>query len=216
MLFRKKIAAPRSPAPTAPDVAWDDKTTAHFAKADRFDVQITRVGKRFGFGQTRPGEPMREPDGYEVYGVITFPKLVLVTLSFEGRDSEFGGWFYHLYDSSTSKSDQRSVPFLDMWITDSDGGIRKALYESHKAALLCGQRRSLARFWKRAGDGVMTEKDREHGYSFESRYPLIGLYTWAELESKLLPSWAIPYGTDGFSLNNLPPWSLVSQRSWVD
>jgi hypothetical protein len=205
MFFRKKIAAPAAPAvPVAPAVAWDDNTTAHFAKTDRFDVEITSVGKRCGFGQTRPGEPMREPDSYDVSGVITFPKLVLVTLSFGGRDSEFGGWFYHLY--SSGRKSKQSVPFLDMWITDSEGGIRRALYESHKAALLCGRRHSLARFWKRKGDGVMTEKDREHGYSYESRsrYPLIGLYTWAELESKYLPDWAVPYGTDRFSLENLP------------
>ena len=42
------------------------------------------------------------------------------------------------------------------------------LYEAHVAAIWSGRTHSFARFWKRKGEGQMTAKDREHGYSYES------------------------------------------------
>jgi hypothetical protein len=33
--------------------AWDEKTVEHFAKSDRFGVQMTRVTKRGAFGASR-------------------------------------------------------------------------------------------------------------------------------------------------------------------
>jgi hypothetical protein len=187
--------------------AWDDETMALFAKSDRFNVLITNVNRRRGFGTTRPDEgSMHRPDGYEVSGVILYPKLILVSVEFEGsRDNEtLGTWFYHLYNHSDSPAKKVDIPFLDMSLMDKDETIRRALFEGHHAALLSGRRYSFVRFWKRPGDGVMTQKDREHGYSYESRYPLIGMYTWAQLEAPSLPAWAVPYENERFSLKNVP------------
>jgi hypothetical protein len=50
----------------------------------------------------------------------------------------------------------------------------------------------------------MTAKDREDGYSSESRYPLLGVYTWSEWEASTLPNWAVPYSSNRFSVENLP------------
>jgi hypothetical protein len=37
-----------------------------------------------------------------------------------------------------------------------------------------------------------------------SRYPLIGMNLWSELESPALPSWAFPYGSGRFSYEQYP------------
>jgi hypothetical protein len=52
----------------------------------------------------------------------------------------------------------------------------------------------------------MTAKDRERGYSYESRYPLLGLYPWAELEAIDLPNWAVPTWNEQFSVLHFAGW----------
>ena len=189
------------------EVAWDEKSLTHFTKATRFDVQITSVSKRSGFGETREGELTRDPDpfGYEVTGVITYPRLILVTVNLEQSGETFGTWFYNIYNDASAPTGT-GVAYLELHVSDDNGEIREALYEALKTALLSGRRYTLARFWKREGDGAMTAKDREHGYSYESRYPLFGMYCWSEVEATTLPNWAVPYGADRFSLENLPPF----------
>jgi hypothetical protein len=185
-------------------IAWDEKTRAHFAESGRFNVSITSVTKRFGFGTTDLSY-MREPMGYEVSGIITYPKYVQVELQIQQEDSrEFGGWFYNKRIRADELPPKPDIPCLDMWVYDPQHKIAEALYESHKAAIACGSRKSEARFWKRPGDGVMTAKDIEAGWSTESRYPLLGVYIWSLYESRSLPKWALPYGTKGFSTENLP------------
>jgi hypothetical protein len=203
-MFFKKKTYPDVPQ-KSPALAWDEKSVEHLKKATRFDVHITSINKRSGFGGTQEGEVMREPSGYEVSGVITFPKLILVTVTFEQSGDTFGTWFYNLYNDSTAPVGT-GAPNLELYVGDSNGKIREALYEGLKTALLCGRRHTMARFWKRQGDGAMTEKDKEHGYSYESRYELFGMYCWSEAESTRLPDWAVPYGTDRFSIKNLPPF----------
>jgi hypothetical protein len=203
MFFKKKgyTDVPRK----APEMAWDEKSLAHFTKATRFDVQITSVNKRSGFGGTREGELMRDPFGYDVSGVITFPKLIPVTVNFDRSSETFGTWFYNIYNDASAPTGT-GVAYLELHVSDDNGKIREALYEALKTALLSGRRYTLARFWKREGDGAMTAKDREHGFSYESRYQLFGIYCWSEVEATTLPNWAVPYGAYKFSLENLPPF----------
>jgi hypothetical protein len=204
-MFFKKKSYPGVHRKTQ-EVAWDEGSLAHFMKATRIEVKITSVTKRIGFGGMREGEFMLDdPFGYEVSGVITFPKLIPVTVNFE-RDSEtFGTWFYNIYNDASAPTGT-GIAFLELYVGDNNGEIREALYEALKAALLSGRRYTLARFWKREGDGAMTAKDREHGYSYESRYPLFGMNCWSEVEATTLPNWAVPYGADRFSLEKLPPF----------
>jgi hypothetical protein len=205
MFFKKK--SHRDVNRKTPEFAWDEKSLAHFTKTTRFDVQITSVNKRSGFGGMRKGEFMldRSPIEYDVSGVITFPKLIAVTVNFERAAETFGTWFYNIYNDANAPTGT-GVACLGLYVGDDNGKIREALYEALKTALLSGRRYTVARFWKREGDGAMTAKDREHGYSYESRYPLFGMYCWSEVEASTLPSWAVPYGADRFSLENLPPF----------
>ena len=202
MFFKKK---------SDPDArAWDEKSVAYFTTATRLEVKITSITKRNGFGVAREDGPCG-PDrndlfGYEVSGVITFPKIIPVTVNFDAREREtFGAWLYNVYNDATAPTGT-GIAFLELYVGDYDGKIREALYEALKTALLSGRRYALARFWKRQGDGAMTTKDREHGWSYESRYPLLGMYCWSEVEATTLPNWAVPYATDKFSLKNLPPF----------
>ena len=184
------------------EVAWDEETQSYFVERNRFDIHITSVTRRLGFGATDDSGPMREPNGYEIHGIITFPKLILVELSFDISD-EFGGWFYNLYNDSSSKIGT-GIPLLAAWVSDADIKKQEAIYASHMASLISGKKHSLLRLWKRKGDGLFNEEDKEHGYSYSSRYPLLGMYVWGELEARDLPRWSVPYASEHFSLDELP------------
>jgi hypothetical protein len=205
-MFFKKKSHPDVHRKT-PEVAWDETSLAHFTKATRFEVQITSVIKGSGFGGMSEGSFNldQSPIGYDVSGVITFPKLISVRVNFERASETFGTWFYNLYNDANAPTGT-GVACLELHVGDDNGKIREALYEALKTALLSGRRYTLARFWKGEGDGAMTAKDREYGYSYESRYPLLGMYCWSEVEATTLPNWAVPYGANRFSLENLPPF----------
>src|SRR5258708_1266651 len=130
MFFRKKTVASLEIKPPVSELPWDDKTIEFFTKSNRFEVQITNTTKRTGFGARGDNEPMREPNGYEISGVITFPKLILVTVNF-GEGDDFGFWFYDLYDDLSS---------LELCVSDPEWKIREAMFESHRAVLLSGRR----------------------------------------------------------------------------
>jgi hypothetical protein len=199
MFFKRKA---KDVARQTLEPPWDEKTMDHFTKSERFNVQITSVTKVSGFG-SMPHGPIREPVGFEVSGIITWPKLILVEVTFDQRSSdelEFGFWFYNLL----GKPESPQLPCLELCLADPERRIREALFETHKDALISRRQFSMARFWKRQGDGVMTAKDREDGYSSESRYPLLGVYTWSEWEASTLPNWAVPYSSNRFSVENLP------------
>lgn len=182
--------------------AWDAKTVLYFALCNQFNIRITSMSKRHGFGMTSRGEPMRESNGYEITGVITYPKYISVNIALVNDNSgEFGVWSYNLH-SVSSGPDKVNIPLLEFVVGDPVGAIAQALYEGQRAALSAGRQYSAVRFWKREGDGAMTAKDREHGYFYESRYPLLGMYTWAELEAADLPNWALPIWDEQFSLLN--------------
>jgi hypothetical protein len=50
----------------------------------------------------------------------------------------------------------------------------------------------------------MTETDKQHGYSYESRYSILGMLTWDQLEAQNLPGWALPSDHERFSIAELP------------
>jgi hypothetical protein len=48
-----KCAVVPTPQQFVPTIPWDEKAVEYFAKSDRFDVHITTITKRFGFGMTK-------------------------------------------------------------------------------------------------------------------------------------------------------------------
>ncbi|MCK1716013.1 MULTISPECIES: hypothetical protein [unclassified Bradyrhizobium] len=199
-MFRRKKAT--GDTVQMQQVCWDDKTQAFFAGRDHFDVYITSVMRRAGFGRSSSHDLGRE-QGYEISGLMTFPKYLLVELKFDDDPKEFGTWFYHTYDRPDG---QHRLPFLEIWLSDVDYAIRQAIASAHRAALVSGSKRSLVRLWKRKGDGIFTTEEAKQGWSCESRYPVTGLLVWDQLESAGLPNWAVPYSHERFSTDRMPQW----------
>jgi hypothetical protein len=204
MFFWKKSGA-ATPQKAVQETGWDDETMASYAKSNQFNVQITSVTKRYGFGAAHEGDYMREPNGYEIFGLIPYPRYIPVIVSLQQRDDQFGGWMYHMLDDPGG-THKTGMPMLDVWLSDPELKIGEAIFESHRAALTSGCRASRLRLWKRPGDGVMTARDRDEGYSSESRYPLLGLYSWGDLESVKLPAWAVPVANERFAFERKPRW----------
>ncbi|MGA9825021.1 MAG: hypothetical protein WBQ53_09350 [Methylocystis sp.] len=202
MFFKKRV-----PVNNPVGVSWDDKIIEHIIASRSFSVQITSASKHLCFGSSSGSEPMSDKSKFEIGGVITSPKFILVELSFDQEDVEFpfGFWSYSNYTHNSGKGEIR-VPLLELCLADQSHEIREALFEAHKAAMCAGQRYSFARFFKRKGDGVMSPKEREQNWSSESNYPLIGAIAYAELQSLQLPSWAYPFSDQRFSIENMPPW----------
>jgi hypothetical protein len=199
MFGRKKAASDSVPSE---QLSWDDKTQAFFAQRDRFDVYITSVTRRTGFGQSS-SHNLDGDQGYEVSGLMTFPKYLLVELKFDDDPKEFGTWFYHTYSRPDGK---HRLPFLEIWLSDASYKIRNAIAGAHHATLVSGNKRSLVRIWKRKGDGIFTAEEAKQGWSCESRYPVTGLVVWDQLESIALPSWEVPYANERFSTDRMPAW----------
>lgn len=188
---------------------WDQKSVDYFTGSNQFNVLVTSVSKRRGFGTINGDNPMREQNGTEVSGVILYPRLILVTITIEKDPcGEFGVWAYRVHIASDG-SKNVEVPVLEFLVNDPIGDIAEGLYEGQRAALAAGRRYSPARFWKRKGDGALTS---ENGTGGESRYPLFGMYTWAELEAAGLPHWALPIWNDKFSLSQLPHSSTIGNH----
>jgi hypothetical protein len=182
---------------------WDDKAQASFAEGDRFEVYITSVTRRTGFGKSSTHN-LDGTRGYEISGVLTYPKQWWAELNFDDSDGgDFGMWFYHSYARPFGQGRQ---PFLEIWVRDRDFAIREAIASAHQAALVSGQKRSLLRFWKRKGDGIFTPEEANAGWSCDSRYPLTGMYVWEQFESVHLPNWAVPLSNERFSTEGMPEW----------
>jgi hypothetical protein len=200
MFGRKKAAVDTAQSEQS---CWDDKTQAFFAENDRFDVYITSVTRLTGFGKSPSLSRNRHSDrGYEISGLMRYPKYLLVELKFDDGMEEFGTWFYHTYGSDR----KHRLPFLEVWLSDANFAIREAIAGAHHAALVSGSQRSLVRFWKRKGDGIFTAEEARQGWSCESRYPVTGMLVWEQLESARLPNWALPYSHERFSTKGMPEW----------
>jgi hypothetical protein len=198
-MFRRKRTTGDSAKEEKP--CWDDKTQASFAELDRFDIYVTSVTKRTGFGRSSTHN-LDGDRGYEISGLMIYPKW-RAELKFDDSDGEFGVWFYHTYAPIGGQTRQ---PFLEIWVSDRDYAIREAMASAHHAALVCGHKRSLVRFWKRKGDGIFTAEEAKVGWSCDSRYPLTGMFVWEQFETVHLPNWALPFSHERFSTDGMPEW----------
>jgi hypothetical protein len=202
-MFRRKKAAVDTAQSRQP--CWDDKTQALFAERERFDVYITSVTRRTGFGRS-PNSNLHGDREYEISGLMTFPKYFLVELMFDDSMKEFGSWFYNIHSGDNGGP---RLPFLQIYLSDANFAIREAIATAHHGALASGSQHSLVAFWKRKGDGIFTAEEAKLGWSSESRYPVTGMLVWDQLQSTRLPNWALPYSHERFSTEGMP-------KSWYD
>ncbi len=79
------------------------------------------------------------------------------------------------------------LPLLKVGFSDRDEKIAQLLIGALSDAILSGRKCARVRFFKKEGEGLMTPADEEHGYSYQSRYSILGLVTWQELHAGRLP-----------------------------
>jgi hypothetical protein len=65
----------------APQVAWDAKTVDYFVKEQQFNVQVTGVTRRRGFGTTRPLEEIMYQARASVISAIVWFSMVIGWMS---------------------------------------------------------------------------------------------------------------------------------------
>src|SRR5262245_50596646 len=185
-------------------VPWDDDTCRKIAGTDRFDVTVTSVTRRVLSGKTQEeiiSTP--RPLSFEAHGIMSYPKYITVQFEFSYRvDGSFGAFSYDILDRIGGLDRDVKVPSMHVSLWDPK--IAGEMYEAHLCALMIGRRNSFVRLWKRKGDGSMTARDKEQGYSYESRYEILGVTTWSELEAPGLPEWALPTAHENFSIRDLP------------
>jgi hypothetical protein len=206
MFFKKQTVNPFSKWGPLTEIAWDDETVKWIAESERLSVEVTHILKTVSLGQTRTDGEVRHRSEWEVYGVMTRPKFIPVDIAFDnGEGEQFGGFSYDRRDNqSLNGTHDFNLPFLRLWLSDRDGQKAQLIYEALRHAILSGKKCKNVRFWKKKGDGFMTEVDKEHGWSYQSRYPILGMVAWPELQAVGLPKWAIPADQTDFSLGALP------------
>jgi hypothetical protein len=94
-----------------------------------------------------------------------------------------------------------------VWLSDRDQQKAQLLYEVMRDALANGRKYIGVRFFKVEGEGLMTKTDKEHGYSYEGRYAILGMVTWQDQYAANLPKWALPMDYNDFSVKDLPQYS---------
>ena len=150
-MFRRKRTTGDSAKEEKP--CWDDKTQASFAELDRFDIYITSVTKRTGFGRSSTHNLDGDRE-YEISGLMIYPKW-RAELKFDDSDGEFGVWFYHTYAPIGGQTRQ---PFLEIWVSDRDYAIQEAMASAHHATLVSGHKRSLVSFGNVKATGFSRRK----------------------------------------------------------
>jgi hypothetical protein len=186
------------------EIAWDTKTVEWIVQIDRLNVHITHMLKTVSLGQMRANDEYRNSSEWSVHGVITSPKFIPVDITFTDDEEQFGGFFYDRRDDQDFDGRTINLPCLGVWLSDGAGQKAELLYAGLRDALTRGSKHLGVRFWKNTGEGLMTQIDKEHGYSYQSRYTILGMVTWPELHAQRLPRWAIPTDYKDFSLHGLP------------
>jgi hypothetical protein len=162
------------------------------------------TGSRFQGGGLR----LEDQTEYEVetifHGIMTYPKFIIVGIVFFPSKANDGVWSYDRSDVTTSEGNVLGIPKIDCHIADVGGHASKMILSAHKDKISCGQAHSDLRIFKNKGDGKMTDLDREHGHSYESKYPICGWVTWSDLYTKTLPKWAYEPSNKNFSPDNIP------------
>jgi hypothetical protein len=188
-------------------IAWDDETLEWIAKSEQLNVRLTNISRTVSRGR-RPHSLDDRDDNtstWNVHGVMTYPKFILVNITFTTDPEQFGGFSYNRLDEQSFGGRKKiNLPLLELWLHDKNDEKAQLLYAALGDAIVSGQKYAGVRFFKKPGEGLMTPTDKEHGFSYQSRYTILGLVTWQELHAGGLPKWAVPTDRKDFALDDLP------------
>jgi len=96
------------------------------------------------------------------------------------------------------------IGLLHFTFLDQDRTIRAALKLAHTASLASGVVTTSLVILKEEGVGDFSAKDREHGYSYQSRFSFCGMQVKERHQSSNLNKWAVPRFDEDFSLDGAP------------
>src|SRR5262245_6146682 len=117
--------------------------------------------------------------------------------------SDLAHFFYDRRDNHNSNGRKIKLPCLNSGLSDRDRQKAELRSAALRDAIMRGSKHVGVRFWKSKGEGLMTQAEKERGYS-TSQYAILGMVTWPEVHAQKLPKWAIPTDYRDFSLNALP------------
>jgi hypothetical protein len=192
--------------PIKSEITWDDETLEWIAKSEQLNVRLTNISRTASLGkQPHSFNDWEETAStWEVHGLLNFPKFIVVRISFTTDKKEFGGFSYNSLDDQTFNGRKLNLPLLEVWLSDENEQKALLLNAALRDAIISSRKSAGVRLFKKPGEGLMTPTDKEHGYSYESRYTILGLVTWQELQADKLPKWAVPTDRKDFSLDDLP------------
>ena len=180
MLFKKKEEKkPRYPTVKS---VWDEAKVKSIATSTAFEIDwpFSLVAITFA---DKPREESHAPD------TRAHPK-----------PPPIGMWMYEVWGADS----KGHIGRLHFTFFDQDRAIRLALKQAHAASLASGTSTTSLTILKEAGVGDFSAKDREHGYSYESRFAFCGMTVTEKLQSRRLPKWAVPRSDEDFSLDGAP------------
>jgi hypothetical protein len=216
MFFRKQSNNNLTKWGPLTEIAWDDETVKWIAQSEQLNVSITHIATTISLGDRANSRlPMEDRKDWEIHGVMTYPKFIPVTITFMKDEQQFGGFSYDRSDNKAFKGQEINLPLLRVWLSDKNEQKGLLLIDALRDAIISGRKYAGVRFFKKKGEGLMTPTDKEHGYSYESRYSILGLVTWQVVHAGRLPKWTLPTDYDDFSLDDLPErrFDLGSQLS---
>ena len=189
-----------TPPSLGKSIPWDDKTVNWIADSGQININVTSINRTLSVGKG-------DPEEWEIYGVIEYPKFVAVNIRFDpsnaGNGNCIGGFFYNILNCGRFGKNKIDIPLLEIYFFDGDSRIRRLLYQAHRDALLSGRTFSGLRVFKKQKHGYMNESDKRDGWSASERYSLDSLVTWADLTHENVPKWSLPPSDSDFSLNDL-------------
>lgn len=192
MFFKKKKATP-DPVLVRGEPYWRERDVKAVAASDHLEVLVTGALKRIRYGKQRDTEEEGKPGAYdweEIIGIMEYPREIAVSISFTGYSGGFGGWRYSgiQHWSSLYKNemyplvkDGRPVeykPLLMIEVSHRHAALGDDLAAALRTSILCGRQDAAVRFWKRGGEGLLSPKDQERGFTQGSSYSILGASIW--------------------------------------
>jgi hypothetical protein len=205
VLFRKREKKNPLQYPTAASF-WDQDKVKTIARATRVEITLTSFVAERSFGRLASYAPLEESQ--QAHGHVGWPSS-LATITFSNRPVEthpppkpatIGKWMYEVFGNER----EGYLGRLHFTFLDQDHAIRTALKQAHAAALASGGGVTSLGIFKEEGVGDFSAMDREHGYSYESRFPFCGMQVTERYQSRHLKKWALPYRDEDFSKDGGP------------
>jgi hypothetical protein len=206
VFFKKKDDKKPLKYPTAASF-WDQGKVGTITKGTTINIKLTsfieeRCAGRFA-SYTAP------ENSQEAHGFADWPHSSLVMITFADepikehappKPQTIGMWMYEVFGTD----DRGYLGRLHFTFLDQDRSMRTALKQAHAASLASGVGTTSLNIFKEEGVGDFSAKDREHGYSYESRFPFCGMSVTERYQSRNLKKWAVPYFDEDFSKDDAP------------